>query len=547
MRSKKLIYSIFLLIIFFLFTGAKTTHKKAKKSTSPFEQLKKKYLNYKHTKNILEEEILKKYYLKFESFSKSGNEKESIAAKYYCADVKEKLYETTGNTEYLVDALKIYKNLQTMQNSFGLASRKKIELYRTFNMDNNKSIVESVKSDDKVNASKDIKVKVQSVKQWSYENYTRIVVEMSDVTNYEFKFLKEDLEAKKPKRIFIDIEGASLSTTVPSVITVSDKFVEQVRIGQFSKDILRIVVDLKSFHKYKVSHEKDPFRIIIDIFGEEINNKAKITKVDERGYEKIKEIQENKEIDIKKDINDPKKIQLTVNKIVIDAGHGGHDPGAIGYQGLKEKDVVLDIALKLGKILNENFPQIDVIYTRKEDVYLTLEERTKIANENKADVFISIHANASKNRDARGIETYFLNFAKEERAKDVAGRENAITLKGINEVQIILRDLIVNSKYNESSFLASLIQKNLTKKITLIYNDVLDLGVKQGPFYVLIGAAMPSVLVETSFITHETEGAMLSKDEYRLLVAKGVFEGVKEYIMKTAKISEDDKVRFVAR
>lgn len=214
--------------------------------------------------------------------------------------------------------------------------------------------------------------------------------------------------------------------------------------------------------------------------------------------------------------------------VVIDPGHGGKDPGAIGYKGLQEKDVVLRVAKKLETKLKEN-KKCRVIMTRANDVFIPLEERTAIANAKKADLFISIHANASFNRERSGIETYFLNYASDEDALNVAARENAATKKNLTDLQIILNDLLLNSKINESSLLAGCVQDSLFRGLQKRYSNVKNLGVKRGPFYVLIGAEMPSILVEISFITNKNEGKYLREENYLDLIVSSIFDGLMRY------------------
>lgn len=516
----------FIMIFLFILTGARPV-KRSKKVESPFEKLKREYITYKHTEKEIKEEKLKEFYSKFEDFSERGSEKDKLPSLYFCADVMEKLFETTGNERYLEKALDIYKKISINNNSFGIAARKKLELFGFYKKD--KNFTSSEKSQGSENGgSTATQTRLLSIKKESGGNFTKVIIELSNKSAFEYKFLREDPEANKPKRIVVDIHNTVIGEGISQNIPISDEYVDKIRVGQFTKEITRIVIDIMKLESYKVYLLENPVRIIVDVFGEQTKKSA--IKVDE----KVNQV-------------DTKNYSLTVQKIVLDPGHGGHDPGAIGYNGIKEKDVVLDISLKVGALVKKYFPEIEVIYTRNDDFYLTLDERTKIANKKRADLFISIHANASKNKNAKGIETYFLDFAKEERAKEVAARENATTIQGVDEVQAILRDLIVSSKYNESTLLASLVQKRLVGEISNINNGINDLGVKQGPFYVLIGAAMPSILVETSFITHEKEGAMLATSEYREYIARGIFEGIRDYIMKTATLKEDSGRKVVAR
>jgi len=536
MHLKRYQFSLIILSLFFmLFVSAKHA-KKSKKYESPFEKLKKEYITYKHTAEVLKEEKLKEFYIKFNKFYEQGNEKESILAYYFSADVLEKLFDVTGDNDYLDNALKIYKKISQLNHNYSLAAKKKLELYGNSVKSDRDSVKDKEGSKEykqQILSDKGEKVTIQNVSFTIEENKTKIIVELTSKAFYEHKFLNEDIENRKPKRIVLDIKNASFSEQLGKTIPISSKNVEKIRIGKFTDDIARIVIDLNHFKNYKVYNLTDSFKVVVEVFSEEQDEKKSL---DNRENSKVLSLNQNNS-----------NYKLTVKKIVVDMGHGGHDPGAIGINGLREKDVVLDIGLKLGGLIKKNFPEIEVIYTRNDDFYLTLEERTRLANANKADLFVSIHANASKNKHARGIETYFLDFAKEERAKEVAARENATTLQGVDEVQSILRDLIVSSKYNESTLLASLVQKNLINTLSKVNGEVVDLGVKQGPFYVLIGAAMPSILVETSFITHEKEGMLLAKEEYRNYIANGIFEGVKEYVMKTAVAINDGNKKIVTR
>lgn len=524
MLSQKLKISIFFLIAFLLFTGAKPQKspkkiKKVKKvALTPFQKLRKEYLVYKNSTETKKDlEMFNTFILKFDKFTNSQKNDEAIQSNYYIADINEKIYDLTNNQDYLDRAYNIYKKLSNYNDSYGLASQKKIMLLK-----NKVNSNENADKKEKVTAAKD-RIKLLGIKHTKYDGYSRVVLELNDKCDFEHRYLKGDIENVKPERIVVDIKNTSYSDKNQlEPITLNDEILEKIRIGQFSDDILRVVLDLKKYVKYKTTFLTEPYRIIVDVYSKEVN----IDLTD----------RENKQQDLK--LSDKNVVtqldNLPLKLIVIDMGHGAHDPGAIGYKGLKEKDVTLDIGLKLGEIIKKHFPQIEIVFTRKDDVYLKLDERTAMANAKKADLFVSIHANASKNKEAHGVETYFLNFTKEERAKEVVARENASSIEGVDEVQEILKDLIVSSKYNESSMLAAMIQKNLVNRVKLEYPDVLDLGVKQGPFYVLLGAAMPSVLVETAFISNPKEATRLADDSYRYKVAEGIFDGIREYILKTS-------------
>ncbi|MFZ3207855.1 MAG: N-acetylmuramoyl-L-alanine amidase, partial [Geobacteraceae bacterium] len=216
-------------------------------------------------------------------------------------------------------------------------------------------------------------------------------------------------------------------------------------------------------------------------------------------------------------------------RIVVDPGHGGHDPGAIGAGGVREKDVVLQIGLKLAKELKERLG-LDVVMTRSTDVFLELQERTAIANQVGADLFVSVHANASPNRNTAGIETYYLNLAKTQKAAQLAAKENGTTLEKVSMLQAVLFDLMANYKLNDSAHLAEEVQMALHGKVSSRHAGARNLGVKQGPFYVLVGATMPSILVEVAFLSNDMEERLLQDPQYQNEIATGIMEGIKRYI-----------------
>lgn len=222
-----------------------------------------------------------------------------------------------------------------------------------------------------------------------------------------------------------------------------------------------------------------------------------------------------------------RQLGLGVSRIVIDPGHGGHDPGAKGTDGT-EAELVLDVAQRLERLLTA-VPGIDVVLTRRTDEYLSLPERTAIANREKADLFLSIHANASGNRQARGIETYFLDFTNSAGAAAVAARENAASGQTMAALPEAVRAIALNSKRDESRDFATLVQRALVRKLRASNRAVRDLGVKQAPFAVLIGASMPSVLAEVSFLTNSHEAKLLKGDVYRQRIAEALFDAVRRY------------------
>jgi len=221
---------------------------------------------------------------------------------------------------------------------------------------------------------------------------------------------------------------------------------------------------------------------------------------------------------------------LKISRIVIDPGHGGHDTGTIGPHGLMEKDLCLDVGLRLGNLIEQKLPGADVIYTRSGDTFIPLEERTAIANRAQADLFISIHANSSHDESARGIETYYLNFAATEESMEVASRENALSQESLHDLQDLIKKIARNDKIEESKELASDIQDSLTQRLQLVSHSERNRGVKKAPFVVLIGADMPSVLSEISFVSNANDEKLLRKGDQRQRIADGLFRGVSSYL-----------------
>jgi len=219
---------------------------------------------------------------------------------------------------------------------------------------------------------------------------------------------------------------------------------------------------------------------------------------------------------------------LKIGKIVIDAGHGGHDTGTIGPNGLLEKDVVLDVAKRLGRLLESRLGA-EVIYTRQDDTFIPLETRTAIANRERADLFISIHANSSRDSDARGVETYYLNFTSSPEALEVAARENAVSEKSIHELQDLVKKIALKEKIEESREFAGDVQESLYGGLALHNAGIRNRGIKKAPFIVLIGANMPSILAEISFVSNPTDERKLETSEHRQRIAESLYRGVSKY------------------
>jgi N-acetylmuramoyl-L-alanine amidase len=377
---------------------------------------------------------------------------------------------------------------------------------------------------------------VTDLKHWSNPDYTRIAVSVDHDVEFEAHSLRPSLEATAPSRIYIDIKGARVAKGVKDD-PISDGLLKTVRVAQFKPDVVRVVLDVENIKDYKVFSLSDPFRIVIDVKGE---RKTEIAKLEET----IMALQREKDRPPEMKPESPataeppakNEAQVTppvfkpgrIRRIVVDPGHGGHDPGAIGAGKTMEKDIVLAIGLKLADRLRSQLG-LDVVMTRSSDVFIPLEERTAIANKVNADLFISVHANASLNRNTTGIETYYLNLAKTDKAAQLAARENNTTLEKVSVLQAVLFDLMANYKVNDSAHLADEVQKGTWKRVSREFPAVRNNGVKQGPFYVLVGATMPSILVETAFISNEAEEKNLNDPAYQEATVEGIVAGVRSY------------------
>lgn len=373
---------------------------------------------------------------------------------------------------------------------------------------------------------------VTDLRFWSNPEYTRIVINASGERNYSHRLLKKDPTINKPfQRLYIDIEKTRLGKDVAAHIPINDNLLNQTRAGQYLPHTVRVVVDIKSFENYKIFSLKDPFRIIIDVWGKGSNGSPEqpIAKQNPKSPFKTSRIT----TDNLRSSDIARQLALGVRKIIIDPGHGGPDPGAPGYiKGVWEKDIVLKLALNLAKKLRTRL-NCTVELTRSTDKKLTLEERTAIANTQRADLFISLHCNAAKNKRLTGFETYILNLATDDQSITVAARENATSKKNISDLEYILSDLMKHAKIEESTRLANDVHKSMIQGMKKKYSGIVDHGVKQAPFYVLLGARMPSILIETSFISNKQECQRLLTESYRNTVCHAITDGIEKYINAT--------------
>ncbi|WP_265820618.1 N-acetylmuramoyl-L-alanine amidase [Geovibrio ferrireducens] len=361
---------------------------------------------------------------------------------------------------------------------------------------------------------------VKSIRHFAASDYTRVVIDLNKPTEFMKHWLRENPEFNKPPRLFIDLQTDSIDASIPKEIDIKDGLLRSVRWAPNRPGVTRIVLDSDNVKDFTVFAMSNPDRIVIDVSNQGIDNKQPETlRTAERNITNDRDLSKTTLASV---------FGLKVRRIVIDAGHGGKDPGA-SYYGLKEKDIVLDIALELERLFKQN-TDLEVHLTRRTDVFIPLEERTAIANRLKADIFVSVHVNASRNKNSSGLETFVLNVTKDQSALEVAAAENMATEKSMSDLQGILKDIMLNSKLEESLLLAAKAQESLTQSVYGTANHKNNRGVKQAPFYVLVGAKMPSILVEAGFISNREEAEMLKSSAHRKKIAYGIFQGLQNYI-----------------
>jgi len=366
----------------------------------------------------------------------------------------------------------------------------------------------------------DPRVEIYNLRSYTHPSYTRIVVDIGILREYSFN------ELRKPDRIYVDIYQAKLNPLLHGkTFLVKNAYLSQIRIAQKTTSTVRVVADLdfQEVKRYHVFHLFDPFRVVIDIYPLSSPLEPSLAKPSQPPQP------------AKSGYSIARQLGLGIQRIVIDPGHGGEDPGCIGKKGLREKNIVLDVSRRLKKLLSQN-DELEVILTRESDIFIPLESRTVIANQKKADLYISIHANAHRSKKRSGVETFFLNFSHNPSVNEIAARENATSTKNLSEMKEIIQKIVRNSKIVESKELAEKIQKNLVGSLLKNHKSVKDLGVKGGPFWVLIGVEeAPSVLVEISHLSNLMEEARLKSPQYRQQIAQGIYQGILEYVRSLGK------------
>jgi N-acetylmuramoyl-L-alanine amidase len=406
----------------------------------------------------------------------------------------------------------------------------------------------------------------------------RVTIEL----DREVRYLEQRLSG--PSRVFFDLQNVQVVPALrDQVLSYTSDVVSKIRVGRHPDNVVRVVLDLEDVERHSVFTLYSPFRLVVDTertaartaamtpppLGATPFEVAAMSGVMPRAAFVAPErpdiepeplpagpaapatpvaakantstatppiipaptppppVPATPSANAAGGFSIARQLGLSVSRIVIDPGHGGHDPGVLG-RGLSEAALVLDVALRLEKLLQKE-AGVEVVLTRRTDVYVPLEERTEIANRQNADMFLSIHANASRNTDAKGIETFFLSFASSPDAEAVAARENSASNRDMNQLPDLIKAITLNNKLDESRDLANIVQQSLVATLRKTNKEVRSRGVKKAPFVVLIGAAMPSVLAEISFVSNRQELSLLKTPAYRQKIAESLHAAITKY------------------
>ncbi len=401
--------------------------------------------------------------------------------------------------------------------------------------------VKPVKQAPSVNSAKH--AVLEKIRHWSNPGYTRIALYTRAKVRYKVGRLAANEKQGKPPRLYVDLMACELGDELTRPEPVQDRIVSRVRFAERDDGSLRVVLDLGGENSYRVFPLDTPERVVIDVTrgegGEDTVAKVIGQKLHVKtGGETHKKPTKTEVARLKKKSKPGVSLSmmagLKIKCVAIDAGHGGKDPGAIGSSGALEKKIALKIAKRVAKLLKKNL-KLDVILTRKGDYFVPLEGRTAIANEHNADLFVSIHLNAHRNRKFRGVETFYLDLTDDRYSIKLAARENATSEKSISDLKYILADLALKSHVDDSIRLSRLVQKSLVGTLRKKYKRIKSLGIKPALFYVLIGARMPSILIETSFITNPLEEKRLKSVAYQKSLAEGIVAGISNFIKERDK------------
>jgi N-acetylmuramoyl-L-alanine amidase len=348
---------------------------------------------------------------------------------------------------------------------------------------------------------------IVEVRHWSYPDYTRVVVELDRPVKTQVRRLAADPAHGRPERLYLDLDGVWVGRGYAEGIPVDDGLLRSVRLGQNTLRTTRLVLDLQRYDRHRLLSLTHPHRVVIDVYG---RREGRRPSTPQRGPA---------------DAVLPSGLR-PIRTVVIDPGHGGRDPGAIGLGGLREKDVTLRTATALGKELRKR--GFAVVFTRKQDRTMSLEERTAIAESADGDLFVSVHANAAPRRSVHGVETFYLDENHDRHALNLAARENGIPRNEVNVLQQTLAKLHMEELSPYSRRLAKAVQERIVSGLPKSRRPQ-DLGVKKGPFYVLFLSNMPAVLVEVGFLTNKSEARRLRDRSYLEALANQIAAGVERF------------------
>jgi N-acetylmuramoyl-L-alanine amidase/type II secretory pathway predicted ATPase ExeA len=366
---------------------------------------------------------------------------------------------------------------------------------------------------------------VNAIQVSSGPDDARVIVLLDDAVRYD------SARISSPDRIYFDLHNARLSPSVSQRIAPpEDGLLKWVRAAQNTDDVVRLVLDADGAKGYSAQLLGNPYRLVIDLNAQATANAmtASNSNAPQKSNALLSLSAASPAAADRPSLT--RTLGLKISRIAIDPGHGGSDAGAMGPHGLVEKNLCLDVALRLGQLIEKNISGAEVVYTRKDDRFVPLEERTAIANRANADLFISIHANSSDVQNARGVETYYLNLSASPESMRLATRENALAETSLHDLPTLLQKIERNVKTTESKQLAAEIQDALSARLQLVSHGETNRGVKQAPFVVLTGATMPAILSEISFVSNASDESLLLESAQRQRVAEGLYRGIAAYL-----------------
>ncbi len=388
---------------------------------------------------------------------------------------------------------------------------------------------------------------VERIQNWTTPSYTRVVIRLDRPADFEHHLLPP--RRGHDYRLYIDVHKARSARRLRHWVKHGHGLLRRIRVGQFDRNTVRVVLDLHQLKRFQVFALESPFRIVVDFSGRRAVRQARVPrdpnrpetvarrlgrKTTPRGPARVKPSRYSL----------ARQLGLKIKRVIIDAGHGGRDPGA-SCHGIKEKRIVLWLARLLKRRIQKQLG-LKVILTRRRDRYVALEARTAKANALAGDIFISLHVNSHPLSRIKGIETYFLNLTTDRDAMRVAARENATSQRKMSDLRMILQDLMLNTRINESARLARFVQRGMISGLRHHWKGVRNLGVKQAPFFVLMGAEMPAVLIEIGFLSNPQERRRIVNRAYLVSLAQGLTNGIRAYIRHLSQ-GPGDRNRSVRR